>query len=510
MAGAFGGVTVATLIAKLEAQTAQFNTQISNAEKRLQGLETSSGRAGSAVSKMSGLMKTVGVAGALAVGKQLFTLGVQAEAWERRFTTVFGEAGDSVRVWADDLNERLGVSEERLKGMAAAVGDLLVPMGFARDKATDMSIEVLNLSGALSEWTGGTVAAADASNAIIRAILGEREALIPLGVKISELDVQSRLAAKGQDRLTGAALTAAKAQATLELITERSADAITAFNQGASGGVAAQNAMKAAMDHLMVTAGKLVVQLAPVVELIAQLVGFAADVITITVNLIGDFIDFFGLGGYGDMLLAQVKAMDGKRVVVSVGAEGREEWERLADVMGGIDPAKYAAVAAEIRKSFGEPLKKIPQEVIGAFDKMPAAIDLTLAELQAIFAEHLSAQTAWEKNINTLVALGLDSVAAEFAAAGPEYAALLQEALSDPLLAELNAMEADIDAFNSRVNLAEDLGAAFATAGMDWSLFADLRQQLGITTEKWLTYWAAASGVGVGNTGGSRASRGCD
>lgn len=279
------GVNVATLVAKLEAQTRDFDRHIAESERRLQGLEGSSSRAATGVGRLSTAMRSAAALGVAAFAVDLFKTGIQVEAWGRRFETVFGESQDIVADWADDMNERLGVSEERLRGTASAVGDLFVPMGFARDAAAELTTETLTLAAALSEWTGGTRSAEEAAHIITRAILGEREALISLGVKISEADVEARLLEKGMEGLTGEALQQARAMATLELITERSADAMTAFGEGGSDALRAQNELKAALDELKVTMSQLVVEAAPLVIALAEIVGI------ITVPFRGGFVD---------------------------------------------------------------------------------------------------------------------------------------------------------------------------------------------------------------------------
>src|SRR3990167_4554082 len=251
---------VADLIIRMQADTRQASQEIA-------GVDSKISKFGSAAKAAMGV---VAAAGAFTLGKQLFEAGVEAEALGRRFDTVFGNAS-GIRGWVDDVNERFGVSEVKMQGIAASVGDLLVPMGFTRQASADLTQEVLTLAGALSEWTGGTIGAEDAASRITRAFLGEREALIPLGVKISELDVQSRLAAKGQKDLEGDALIAAKAMITLELATERSADALSAYEGGASPALAASNNMKAALDDLKYTFGELITAAAPLLIFFADL-----------------------------------------------------------------------------------------------------------------------------------------------------------------------------------------------------------------------------------------------
>jgi hypothetical protein len=161
-----------------------------------------------------------------------FTTGTaELDQIERRFTTVFGDAGDLVEGWAEQTAIALGLTESAYKKVTAAAGDLLVPIGFQRRDAALLSKQVVEVSSALAIWEGGTRSTEEITRILNKALLGEREQLKELGVAIQEADVKQRLAAKGQENLTGNALKQAKALATLELITEKSGDAIDSFNK---------------------------------------------------------------------------------------------------------------------------------------------------------------------------------------------------------------------------------------------------------------------------------------
>lgn len=187
--------------------------------------------------------------GAIKVGGELLNIGARVESFRQKSKTVFGAQSDDVRKWADKNNEAFGVTDDELVGLAANFGDLLKPMGFSSSEAAKMSTDVVGLSGALSSWSGGTVSAADASDILAKAMLGERDGLKSLGISISEADVQARLAAKGQEGLTGAALEQAKAVATQELIFEKSTDAQKAWADGGNKALLGQNKLKAAVGE---------------------------------------------------------------------------------------------------------------------------------------------------------------------------------------------------------------------------------------------------------------------
>ena len=160
----------------------------------------------------------------------LFTRTSELDGISRRFESVFGDSASTVEAWAEQNAISIGVTINEYKKLAAASGDLLVPIGFQRDQAAALSKEMLDLAAALAIAEGGTKSTAEVSEILNKALVGEREQLKTLGVVIQEADVKLRLAEKGQAKFTGQALKQAKALATLEIITENSADAITQFD----------------------------------------------------------------------------------------------------------------------------------------------------------------------------------------------------------------------------------------------------------------------------------------
>jgi hypothetical protein len=212
-----------------------------------------------AMSKVAGGLKVgfaaafggaAAVGGLAYLGNELLGIGAQVETFRQKSDTVFEANSASVKKWADKNNEAFGVTDDELTGMAASFGDLLKPMGFTADQAATMSTDVIGLAGALSSWTGGQKSAAEVSDTLAKAMLGEREELKGLGISITEADVSARLAAKGQDKLTGAALQQASALATQELIFEKSTDAQKAWANGGNEALNAQNRLKAQVGEL--------------------------------------------------------------------------------------------------------------------------------------------------------------------------------------------------------------------------------------------------------------------
>lgn len=238
-----------TLIKQLDTQQltqAEYNKKVNELSK-LNGILADHRKkirgVGDSLSGIKGIISKIGptliasfsIGAIVRFGEQLVQSGVEMEALDQKANVVFGNAIEYVNRFADENAKAMGLTRREYVAAAAGAADLLIPIGFQREKAAQLSSELVNLSGALSEWTGGQVDSAEVSNILTKALLGEREQLKTLGIAINEADVKAKLALKGQEKLTGEALKQAKALATLELITAKSGDAQTKFaNNSAS------------------------------------------------------------------------------------------------------------------------------------------------------------------------------------------------------------------------------------------------------------------------------------
>jgi hypothetical protein len=180
----------------------------------------------------AGLGIVVGIKSIVSSIQSLVRETIKFEAEAKRASTVFGDSMTEIRKAGLKMSEGLGVSLKQFSAMSAGIGDLLIPIGFMRSEAAKMSTETLELAGSLKQFTGDSRSLAEISEVVAKSFLGEREGLVSLGVKISEADVQQRLFEKGQKKLTGTMLAQAKATATMELLTEKSTDALTAYRSG--------------------------------------------------------------------------------------------------------------------------------------------------------------------------------------------------------------------------------------------------------------------------------------
>jgi hypothetical protein len=230
----------------------------------------------------NGLQNYVGLAaGAFAIdsiiaaGTALFKTGVEMESLAKKAKTVFGEALPQITQEAEKNAMAMGLTTQQYVAAASAAQDLLVPMGFQRKEAAGISAQLINLSGALSEWTGGQIDSTRVSEILTKALLGEREELKSLGISISEADVQAALAEKGLQDLTGATLQQAEATTTLELILSKSTDAQAQFAAESDSAARRQAELAARFQEI---AEKLAVLLLPVFEKLVSVIGVVVEV----------------------------------------------------------------------------------------------------------------------------------------------------------------------------------------------------------------------------------------
>jgi hypothetical protein len=235
---------------------------------------------GSSLLKVGAATTAVVAAGATAVmavgrlGTEIFSLSRTMVDLDRKSAAVFEDQLPTINAWAEANRKAFGTSTREVVGLASNMADLLKPMGFTARQATDMTTKTLDLAGALAKWSGGTRTAAEVSDILTKAMLGERDMLKGLGISISEADVKARLLAKGQEHLTGVAEQQAVAIATQELIFEKSTDAQKAWADGGQAAAEKQGALSSAIDTLKEKVAKL---LTPAFEAATTTVGTWAD-----------------------------------------------------------------------------------------------------------------------------------------------------------------------------------------------------------------------------------------
>jgi len=169
----------------------------------------------------------------LAIGGASIKMASDLEETRSKFKTIFSSIqGDALQT-AETFKKSFGLSSQAAMGLLADTGDLLVGFGFTEKEALNLSKQVNELAVDLASFTNFSGGATGASQALTKALLGEREAIKSLGIAITEADLkrfaeEQGLVFKELDRV-------AKAQLTFQLATRQSQKAIGDYARTSEG-----------------------------------------------------------------------------------------------------------------------------------------------------------------------------------------------------------------------------------------------------------------------------------
>ena len=185
----------------------------------LQGFERAMNKAQKKLKTFGRNVEKTGKNLTLGLTLPLGALGIQAikttatlEETRRKFDTVFSGISDSAERAAVKFAESMRMSELETKTLLSNTADLLVGFGFTEEAALKLSLQVNELAVDLAAFNPQVENAAQASEALTKGLLGERESMKTLGIAIKESDLkqfaeQQGLIWKETDRATRAQLT---------------------------------------------------------------------------------------------------------------------------------------------------------------------------------------------------------------------------------------------------------------------------------------------------------------
>ena len=122
------------------------NDPLDNTNRKFKGFGStlSSLAAGGALAAIGG--------GLVAFGKQAITAASDVEEMQSKFNTVFKSLATDVTAELQEFADAANRSVFDLQGFAATLQDTFVPLGFARDEAADMSVQLVKLAEDLASF----------------------------------------------------------------------------------------------------------------------------------------------------------------------------------------------------------------------------------------------------------------------------------------------------------------------------------------------------------------------
>jgi phage-related protein len=194
------------------------------------GLKVLTTTVGGATKAFGGFVAGAGALALAAIGASA-NAAMSLEATQAKYNTVFKGYTGQMDETIQKFQQLTPATKAAAQSMSAGIQDLLVPMGVARDKATDMTSETMNLVGALTNFNSETHTAEEVQTAFSSALTGEYTSLKALGIQVSAETVKQKAFEMGLADSAKSADKAAQAQALLALATEQSGDALAAYNE---------------------------------------------------------------------------------------------------------------------------------------------------------------------------------------------------------------------------------------------------------------------------------------
>lgn len=252
-----------------------------NTDGKLRGV---SGGLNSMAAPAAGALAAIG---GIAIG--FGQMAADAEQSVGAVENVFGRAGNQVLEFSKKSATAVGLSGNEYNQLSAIVGTALKAAGVSVDQLAAKNDQLIQRGADMASVFGGTTA--DAVRAMGSAFRGEFDPLERYGVTLTMAQVKAELAARGQDKLGGAAAEAAKKQAIMDLIMKQSANSAGNFAKESDTASGSQQRATASFQD---AAAKLGTALLPAMTKFAEIATQVAawveknsELITILVTVLG-------------------------------------------------------------------------------------------------------------------------------------------------------------------------------------------------------------------------------
>jgi hypothetical protein len=274
---------------------------ISAATRQLGAFGSQAGSFGSTLGKVGATLASFGLAAkAVEFTKTSIDSARDLERNMYSLNTIFGDMAPQMEKFAIGA-EKIGLSQKDAAKASTFLGSVLKQSGFSMDFVTKETQKLVSLGVDLAATYGYDVQ--EALLGMTALFRGEYDPIEKFGVAMKQNEINSELAARGQDKLQGAARRNAEQIIRIELLYQRAADATGAFTGQAGNLFVEQKKLQAQFENMQATLGaqllpvmgKLVEALVPLVDYlgpkIAQAVTDALPTLESYVSLIKDMSD---------------------------------------------------------------------------------------------------------------------------------------------------------------------------------------------------------------------------
>lgn len=232
------------------------------------------------------------------MARSMIKAASDADETKSKFNTVFSSISNDADKVAKNLVKNFGLSRNESKALLSSTGDLLAGFGFSQKAALEMSKQVQELAVDLASFTNIEGGAVRTSQALTKALLGERESIKLLGIAILEEDVKRRVAILTAKGMRFESKRQAKAIATMQLAMEQSKNAIGDWDRTSQSAANRSKVLTARFDDLKVTIGtKLLPVALKLTNFLIRIIDKFEALSPTTQNIILGFIGFVAIMG---------------------------------------------------------------------------------------------------------------------------------------------------------------------------------------------------------------------
>lgn len=218
---------------------------------------------------------------------------VATQKYERNMLAlnqVFGTQIGTMRQFTKDA-AAMGISQGQAAQAGVFLGSVLKQYGLSAEQTTAETQKLINLSQDLATTYGYDLQ--EALLAMTALFRGEYDPIEKFGVAMKQNEINALLAARGQDKLTGTMLFQAQVQARLDLLYQRSADSVGAYERAQGTLYVSQQNLNAALENQQIAFGSgLQEPLAAVTNIFADIVRQLTPAAAVIGQVLGSIIDF--------------------------------------------------------------------------------------------------------------------------------------------------------------------------------------------------------------------------
>ena len=171
-----------------------------------------------------------------------------------KFDVVFGAQARETEEWVNQFRRGVPLARREIVQAAASMQDLLIPMGVAREDATEMTKEWLELAAALAAFND--VPVSQALDAIRSGIAGQSRPLRDLGINASVAAIEQTALSEGLMKAGEQMTDQVRQQALLIRAYEQRSDAVNGYEDQLGSTLMAEQELQATFKDTLATFGQ--------------------------------------------------------------------------------------------------------------------------------------------------------------------------------------------------------------------------------------------------------------